>query len=139
IRYEGEPVVEADPTGAGDAFDGVFLAALATGASPGEALRGACAPGARAPAWRARPPAGGPSAGRGPRAPGGPPAPTCGPPPDDRPDPDLEGGGRGPRRRPARRRPGDERPGAGPAGSAEPRSRPHHGRRHPRDGRRARL
>jgi hypothetical protein len=47
IRYEGEPVVEADPTGAGDAFDGVFLAALATGASPGEALRVACAAGAR--------------------------------------------------------------------------------------------
>jgi sugar/nucleoside kinase (ribokinase family) len=40
-------VVEADPTGAGDAFDGVFLAALATGASPGEALRAACAAGAR--------------------------------------------------------------------------------------------
>ncbi|TMK31242.1 MAG: hypothetical protein E6G61_03840, partial [Actinobacteria bacterium] len=36
IRYEGEPVAETDPTGAGDAFDGVFLAALATGASPGE-------------------------------------------------------------------------------------------------------
>jgi 2-dehydro-3-deoxygluconokinase len=47
IRYEGEPVVEADPTGAGDAFDGVFLAALATGASPGDALRAACAAGAR--------------------------------------------------------------------------------------------
>jgi sugar/nucleoside kinase (ribokinase family) len=47
IRYEGEPVVEADPTGAGDAFDGVFLAALATGASPGEALRAACTAGAR--------------------------------------------------------------------------------------------
>jgi len=47
IRYEGEPVVETDPTGAGDAFDGVFLAALATGASPGEALRAGCAAGAR--------------------------------------------------------------------------------------------
>jgi sugar/nucleoside kinase (ribokinase family) len=47
IRYEGEPVVEADPTGAGDAFDGVFLAALARGSSPGEALRVACAAGAR--------------------------------------------------------------------------------------------
>jgi sugar/nucleoside kinase (ribokinase family) len=59
IRYEGEAVVEEDPTGAGDAFDGVFLAALATGASPGEALRNACAAGARVAAGPNRWPAAG--------------------------------------------------------------------------------
>jgi sugar/nucleoside kinase (ribokinase family) len=47
IRYEGEPVAELDPTGAGDAFDGVLLAGLAAGASPGDALRAACHAGAR--------------------------------------------------------------------------------------------
>jgi sugar/nucleoside kinase (ribokinase family) len=47
IRYAAEPVDEVDPTGAGDAFDGVLLAALGSGASPGEALRAACAAGAR--------------------------------------------------------------------------------------------
>ncbi len=47
IRYEGDPVHEVDPTGAGDAFDGVLLAALSMGGSPGEALRSACAAGAR--------------------------------------------------------------------------------------------
>ena len=36
------PVLEADPTGAGDAFDGVLLAALARGVEPAEALRSAC-------------------------------------------------------------------------------------------------
>jgi ribokinase len=47
-RYEHatDPVVEADPTGAGDAFDGVFLASLARGVEPPEALRRACAAGA---------------------------------------------------------------------------------------------
>jgi len=40
------PVVEADPTGAGDAFDGVLLAALARGVEPAEALRSACDVGA---------------------------------------------------------------------------------------------
>jgi sugar/nucleoside kinase (ribokinase family) len=39
-----------DATGAGDAFDGAFLAALARGARPEEALRRACHAGARAAA-----------------------------------------------------------------------------------------
>ncbi len=47
IRYAGEPVQERDPTGAGDAFDGVLLAALVQGTSPGDALRAACHAGAR--------------------------------------------------------------------------------------------
>jgi sugar/nucleoside kinase (ribokinase family) len=47
IRYAGEPIVEIDPTGAGDAFDGVLLAALIAGTSPGDALRAACHAGAR--------------------------------------------------------------------------------------------
>ena len=38
-RYPVEPVEEADPTGAGDAFDGVLLAALTAGASLEEAVR----------------------------------------------------------------------------------------------------
>jgi sugar/nucleoside kinase (ribokinase family) len=37
-----EPVVEGDPTGAGDAFDGVLLATLARGSTPEEALAAAC-------------------------------------------------------------------------------------------------
>jgi sugar/nucleoside kinase (ribokinase family) len=41
-----EPVVEIDPTGAGDAFDGVFLASLSLGASPRDALARACHAGA---------------------------------------------------------------------------------------------
>jgi sugar/nucleoside kinase (ribokinase family) len=45
-EHTPEPVVEADPTGAGDAFDGVLLAALARGVEPGEALRSACDAGA---------------------------------------------------------------------------------------------
>lgn len=45
-----EPVEASDPTGAGDAFDGVFLAALARGADPREALEEACRAGARAAA-----------------------------------------------------------------------------------------
>jgi sugar/nucleoside kinase (ribokinase family) len=46
--YEAEPEVveERDPTGAGDAFDGVLLASLARGIEPGEALRMACRAGA---------------------------------------------------------------------------------------------
>jgi sugar/nucleoside kinase (ribokinase family) len=44
------PVAEADPTGAGDAFDGVLLASLALGASLDEAVREACDAGARAAA-----------------------------------------------------------------------------------------
>ena len=41
---------EMDPTGAGDAFDGVLLGALARGVAAGEALQRACAAGARAAA-----------------------------------------------------------------------------------------
>jgi sugar/nucleoside kinase (ribokinase family) len=41
-----DTIEEADPTGAGDAFDGVLLAALARGAEPEEALRAACHAGA---------------------------------------------------------------------------------------------
>jgi sugar/nucleoside kinase (ribokinase family) len=46
--YEAVPeaVVERDPTGAGDAFDGVLLASLARGIEPEEALREACRVGA---------------------------------------------------------------------------------------------
>ena len=45
-EHAPDPVVEADPTGAGDAFDGVLLAALARGVEPAEALRSACSAGA---------------------------------------------------------------------------------------------
>lgn len=59
VRYEGERVREVDPTGAGDAFDGVFLAALAAGRSPADALHAACIAGARVvastEAWPERP------------------------------------------------------------------------------------
>ena len=41
IRSRAEPITERDPTGAGDAFDGVFLAQLAAGRSPGDALQAA--------------------------------------------------------------------------------------------------
>jgi sugar/nucleoside kinase (ribokinase family) len=41
-----EVVQERDPTGAGDAFDGVLLASLARGIEPGDALREACRTGA---------------------------------------------------------------------------------------------
>ncbi len=47
IRTGAEPVEEVDASGAGDAFDGVLLATLVAGASPGEALRAACRAGAR--------------------------------------------------------------------------------------------
>lgn len=46
LETPGERVREVDPTGAGDAFDGVFLASLARGDSPAEALRRACRAGA---------------------------------------------------------------------------------------------
>jgi ribokinase len=46
------PVREVDPTGAGDAFDGVVLAALARGAAPEDALRAGCDAGARVVASR---------------------------------------------------------------------------------------
>lgn len=45
-EHTPDPVEEADPTGAGDAFDGVLLAALARGVDPAQALRSACAAGA---------------------------------------------------------------------------------------------
>jgi sugar/nucleoside kinase (ribokinase family) len=45
-RFPVEPVEEDDPTGAGDAFDGVLLAALALGAPLEDAIRRACAAGA---------------------------------------------------------------------------------------------
>ena len=47
IRFSGEAVQERDPTGAGDAFDGVLLAHLAAGRSPGDALHAACRAGAQ--------------------------------------------------------------------------------------------
>lgn len=49
-RTHGERIEEADPTGAGDAFDGVFLAAIARGAEVDDALRRACHAGALAAA-----------------------------------------------------------------------------------------
>jgi sugar/nucleoside kinase (ribokinase family) len=51
MEQVGTPAVdEADPTGAGDAFDGVLLAALARGSALAEAARAACEAGARAAA-----------------------------------------------------------------------------------------
>lgn len=49
-RVQVPPVQEVNPTGAGDAFDGVLLAALARGASFRDAVREGCAAGARAAA-----------------------------------------------------------------------------------------
>jgi sugar/nucleoside kinase (ribokinase family) len=58
-RYPVEPVEEADPTGAGDAFDGVLLAVLTLGAPLEEAVGRASAAGARVAAsdssWPGRP------------------------------------------------------------------------------------
>jgi sugar/nucleoside kinase (ribokinase family) len=45
-RAPSAPIEEVDPTGAGDAFDGVLLGWLARGAEPVEALRAACEAGA---------------------------------------------------------------------------------------------
>jgi sugar/nucleoside kinase (ribokinase family) len=45
-RFAVDRVPEADPTGAGDAFDGVLLAALTLGAPLDEAVRRGCAAGA---------------------------------------------------------------------------------------------
>jgi sugar/nucleoside kinase (ribokinase family) len=50
IKAAADPVDEIDPTGAGDAFDGVFLAMLARNADPESALRAACEAGAGAAA-----------------------------------------------------------------------------------------
>jgi len=49
---DGESIDEIDPTGAGDAFDGVLLAALARGLSVDDALRRACHAGALAAGTR---------------------------------------------------------------------------------------
>jgi ribokinase len=46
LEVAAEPVIEVDATGAGDAFDGVLLAALARGADPQDALERACRAGA---------------------------------------------------------------------------------------------
>jgi sugar/nucleoside kinase (ribokinase family) len=46
LSAPAEPVDEIDPTGAGDAFDGVLLAMLARGADAADALAGACNAGA---------------------------------------------------------------------------------------------
>ena len=46
FREPAESVAEVDPTGAGDAFDGVLLANLAAGRSPADALAAACRAGA---------------------------------------------------------------------------------------------
>jgi sugar/nucleoside kinase (ribokinase family) len=47
LRFGGTEVLEVDSTGAGDAFDGAFLATLALGGTPADALQAACAAGAR--------------------------------------------------------------------------------------------
>ena len=46
VEAAAEPISEVDATGAGDAFDGVLLAALARGSGPEAALRRACHAGA---------------------------------------------------------------------------------------------
>jgi len=46
LEASAEPLDEVDPTGAGDAFDGVLLSGLARGLEPGDALRHACHAGA---------------------------------------------------------------------------------------------
>jgi ribokinase len=51
-RARADAVAELDPTGAGDAFDGVLLGALARGADVDDALERACRAGARAAATR---------------------------------------------------------------------------------------
>ena len=52
IAAPAEPIVEIDPTGAGDAFDGVFLASLSQGVPVEEALARACHAGALVAATR---------------------------------------------------------------------------------------
>jgi len=47
IRNTTDAVREKDPTGAGDAFNGVLLASLVAGRSPGDAIAAACRAGAR--------------------------------------------------------------------------------------------
>jgi len=59
IRNTTDAVREKDPTGAGDAFNGVLLASLVAGRSPGDAIAAACRAGARVAAsfetWPERP------------------------------------------------------------------------------------
>jgi sugar/nucleoside kinase (ribokinase family) len=50
LHSPAPPSEELDPTGAGDAFDGTFLAAVASGWPPSDALEAACRAGARAAA-----------------------------------------------------------------------------------------
>jgi sugar/nucleoside kinase (ribokinase family) len=52
VTVRGEPIAEVDPTGAGDAFDGVLLASLVSGVPPEEALARACHAGATVAATR---------------------------------------------------------------------------------------
>ena len=54
VHAPAPEIREVDATGAGDAFDGVFLAALARGASPPQALARACEAGARCAAQPGR-------------------------------------------------------------------------------------
>jgi sugar/nucleoside kinase (ribokinase family) len=54
VHAPAPAIVEVDATGAGDAFDGVFLAALVRGAEPRDALVRACEAGARCAAREAR-------------------------------------------------------------------------------------
>ncbi len=61
VEMRTEPIEEVDPTGAGDAFDGVLLGALGRGAEPADALRRACGAGARVAASSSTWPEVGPS------------------------------------------------------------------------------
>lgn len=47
LSFSGTEVPEVDSTGSGDAFAGAFLATLALGGTPGDALQAGCAAGAR--------------------------------------------------------------------------------------------
>ena len=59
LEAQADAIEERDPTGAGDAFDGVLLASLARGIDPEESLRRACGAGAEVAAsasvWPAAP------------------------------------------------------------------------------------
>lgn len=54
VHAAGPTIVEVDPTGAGDAFDGVFLASLVAGLPVESALSQACAAGSRCAAQQGR-------------------------------------------------------------------------------------
>lgn len=47
LSFAGTEVLEVDSTGSGDAFAGAFLATLALGGTPGDALQAGCSAGAR--------------------------------------------------------------------------------------------